>query len=137
MRSCHRVPPPARCLADDFYEDNDNRTQACPVVAGQTYIAHTDDREDIFYFVLTETTSVQIEVNDYQAGEPGQLLIYDDFDNTRSMAAERYLMGYGGIPNEDYRQGGEGLLGKYYIRIYTYPDAFRPDTTYSIRFLPR
>lgn len=127
-------PSTARCLAENYYEDNDSRAEACQVKPGETYIVQPDDVEDVFYFVLTQTASIQIEIAGYQAGEPGQLLLYDGFDNTTSLAAERYLMGQGQIPNAGAPTVGNQMVGKHYIRIYTYPDAFQPGTTYELRF---
>lgn len=97
------------------YEDYDSRDQAYgPLEPGTDYCAYPDDDYDWYYFVLSESAAVTVQVTGYQA--EGQLRVYDE----------------GGSPipgGFDWNEaGGDGVMttaplnldgGKYYIRIYT------------------
>ncbi len=125
------------CDSNSYYEENDNRSQACELLPGQTYVALPDDEEDVYYFVLTQTTSVNVRVTNYHpldpSGQGGQLLIYDESDNTGSIAREPYLQGTVELPSKDCPDCLTNLdPGKYYVRIYTYPGTFNSETPYQL-----
>lgn len=133
------VPPadtPTICDSGLYYEENDKLSEACELLPGEIYVAYPDDIEDIYYFVLTQTTSVNVQVTNYQAldpsGQGGQLLIYEDSD-TGVIAREIYLQGAGGVPNKYFPTGLRNLgSGKYYVRVYTYDGTFNPNQPYSL-----
>ncbi len=121
------------CDPDLYYEENDCRRQACELLPGETYVAYPDDIEDIYYFVLTQTTSVNVWVINYQASEPGQLLVYDESYTIRSIARDPYLQEMGGVPNKYFPDGLKNLdSGLYYVRVYTYDGTFNTTQSYHL-----
>ena len=115
--------PPEEVLP---FEENDRQEEAYgPLLPGLVYLAPPNDQNDWYYFVLSQTSSVHITVNNYSA--KGQVAVYVDNpggDPPREPVAND---GQGGrrmeIPNELLSNALRDLPpGRYYIRIYSVGD---------------
>lgn len=126
--------PSNECNPDRYYEENDTHTIACPwPPISSTFVALPDDIEDIYSFVVNETSSVRVWADTYRATEPGQLLVYSENDRSRSIASVRYLQGSDSIPNTDSPDALKNLPpGNYFIRVYTYDGTFNANDPYQL-----
>jgi len=98
---------------NDYCEDYDTRGQAYgPLESGTGYSAYPDDSNDYYYVILTESTSITVQVTGYQT--EGQLMVYDEDEIT--------------LGRDWNNAGGDGVMtvgpldlgaGRYYIRVYT------------------
>jgi hypothetical protein len=122
------IPP---CSNEAFHEDNDTLSPACEITFGENYLAYPDDENDWYYLVLTQTSSIWIEVLNYGASGPGQLVLYDEQGKQSGLIAyEPYLsLKSNRLPNGKYPHSLNNLPpGKYYIRVYSYPPFVDPAT---------
>lgn len=121
------------CNDFSFNEDNDSRAQSCRLSPGVTYPAYPDDAEDVYYFILEETSAVSLRVTNYYTSMPGQLLLYDSYNNRDSLVGIQNLQGTGDLPNPSAPRALANLPpGKYYVRVYTFPGHFNTTTPYQL-----
>ncbi|MEZ4618061.1 MAG: hypothetical protein R2867_21470 [Caldilineaceae bacterium] len=129
----YNVSEENRCTNTNFNEENDNRVQACGLLPGKVYEAYPDDNEDIYYFVLYQTSSVHLTVTNYRTTEAGKFLIYDSFDNKHYLVRLENLQGTATLPNQQDPHALESLPpGKYYVRIYTPSDHVNSTNPYQL-----
>ncbi len=134
------VEPPRVCNPELYYEENDSPSQACELSPGKTYVAYPNDINDAYYFVLTQTTWVEVKVANYKASEPGRLFIYGSHDATKSIVMDPYLSHLdemSGVPNKYYPDKVRlppcpSLNAPYYLRIYTYDGTFNTTESYTL-----
>lgn len=115
------TPTPAvspNCNPANGYEDNDTKSNACKLIPDTIYVAAPNDKHDMFYFTLSQTSDVTVLIKDYQADE-GEINIRDD---------NGYI--YNEMGGQVYQLIGKkhSLVatlqiklpaGKYYVQVYT------------------
>jgi len=109
------TPTPLPCSPERSYEPNNVYQEACPINLNERLTqTYPNDEDDIFYFVLEETSSVIVQVNDYQA-DKGYFIIYDDRDHNNALKFSTYLKEKG---ESDTITLQNLPPGKYYIRVH-------------------
>jgi hypothetical protein len=116
------TPTPTPCSNEAYHENNDDLSNACEIKLGEKYLAYPDDNEDWYYLILTQTSSIWIQVVNYDTSQPGQMLFYDKRGKPGLIAYEPYLsLENNLLPNGKYPHSLNNLpQGRYYIRVYSY-----------------
>ncbi len=124
------VPP--HCRPETGYEQNNRRVDACPLEFGQEIVAYPNDEDDVYYFVLNESTSVKIHIDNYVSNrrQTGFLRIYDSYNNITTIAADNNLQGTSELRLKNLYPGD-----KYYVRVHTRPGTFNTNQPYHLTII--
>jgi len=105
---------------------------ACPLEFGQEIVAYPNDEDDVYYFVLNESTSVKIHIDNYVSNrrQTGFLRIYDSYNNITTIAADNNLQGTSELRLKNLYPGD-----KYYVRVHTRPGTFNTNQPYHLTII--
>ncbi|MGB0384241.1 MAG: DUF11 domain-containing protein [Ardenticatenaceae bacterium] len=135
------TPTPSPTPTPAGYEPNNTSQEAYgPLVFGQFYEAYPEDQDDWYYVTFSDTTSLEVIVNNYAPAPGGQVVVYQEYFNAEIQKTDRRLIANDGrevpnmqIPNEvDPNALKELPPGKYLIRVYTTAN-YSSDTLYQLK----
>lgn len=134
------TPTPSTTPTAAPFEPNNSSQEAYgPLLFGQFYEACPEDQDDWYYIILNETTSLEVILDDYAPAPNGQVVVYEEYFDTRNQLQRRVIASDGRelanmkIPNElDPNALKELSPGKYLIRVYTVAN-YSTDSLYQLK----